>query len=125
MYYSRSGRGQTIGLSEVCNMFNLTPRALRFYEERGLIATDRNEANWRSYDAEARRRLAWIADLRAVGVSIPDVHDVLEQDEADGARAAAALEKLAARSAQLRRTLEEIEALSQRLSTARPEAVAA
>lgn len=100
-------------------MFNLTPRALRFYEEKGLVRTERNEVGWRSYSPEARRRLDWIARLRAAGVSLPDIRDVLDADEASGARAQAALEKLAEKRKTLVRSLAAVDALDARLSDSR------
>jgi DNA-binding transcriptional MerR regulator len=115
MHRVGKGRSDSVGLGEICNMFNLTPRALRFYEEKGLIEPERNEVGWRSYPPEARRRLQWIAQLRSAGVSLPDVEAVLQEDEASGARAASALEKLAARAAALNRSLSLVETLSARL----------
>jgi len=100
-------------------MFNLTPRALRFYEEKGLLRTERNEAGWRSYPPEARRRLDWIARLRAAGISLPDIRDVLDADETSGARAELALEKLAAKREALARSLDAVETLKARLGDAR------
>lgn len=118
--FSHGGRrSDLITLGEICNMFNLTPRALRFYEEKGLVRTERNEVGWRYYAPEARRRLAWIAELRAAGVSLPDIHEVLEADEATGARAQLALEKLAERTEALTCSLAAVEALSRRLGSVR------
>ncbi|MCC7267409.1 MAG: MerR family transcriptional regulator, partial [Caulobacteraceae bacterium] len=99
-------------------MFRMTPRALRFYEAKGLVRTERNEVGWRYYSPDARRRLGWIADLRAAGVSLPDIADVLEADEASGARARLAREKLAVRAEALTRSLAAVETLSQRLGEA-------
>ena len=100
-------------------MFNLTPRALRFYEEKGLVRTERNEVGWRHYSSDARRRLGWIAELRAAGISLPDIGEVLEADEASGARALLALEKLAARADALTQSLAAVEALGDRLCAER------
>src|SRR5699024_2677143 len=37
-------------ITEVCNMYNLTPRTLRYYEEIGLLTPERNRSNHRVYD---------------------------------------------------------------------------
>jgi DNA-binding transcriptional MerR regulator len=119
VFHSHGRRSDLITLGEICNMFNLTPRALRFYEEKGLVRTERNDVGWRSYSPEARRRLDWIAQLRAAGVSLPDIRQVLDADEPSGARAQLALEKLAARREALTRSLAAVEALDARLEAVR------
>ncbi len=91
-----------IGLGDATRLFGLTARAIRFYEERGLVEARRDPLNRRYYDAAGRERLGWISQLRHAGVSIPDVeHVLLAEDKAAGGRECA-IAKLQAR----RRTLE-------------------
>jgi DNA-binding transcriptional MerR regulator len=56
----------------------LTHRAVRYYEERGMIRATRDSANCRVFDDVARRRLRLIALLRRSRLSLPDIHEVLE-----------------------------------------------
>lgn len=79
-------------MGEAQALYGLTARALRFYEERGLVQACRDRFNRRYFDAKARRRLEWIARLRRSGVSLPDIQDVLDAEDArqDGAAVAAA-----------------------------------
>jgi DNA-binding transcriptional MerR regulator len=73
-----------MGIGQAVQFYGLTPRALRFYEERGLIDVARDGRNRRWYDAVARRRLAWISRLRTAGLSLGDIQAVLRADEKGG-----------------------------------------
>jgi DNA-binding transcriptional MerR regulator len=89
--------GVTIG--QLCSLFNLTPRAIRFYEERGLVSPTRDGRNRRIFDHHAGRRLQLIADLRRAGLSLHEIRDVL--DEVDGDEAQLKQQVLAKLAAQL------------------------
>jgi DNA-binding transcriptional MerR regulator len=77
-------RGSTIG--SVCALFDLTPRAIRFYEEMGLISPGRDGRNRRVFDAATRRRLKLVGDLRRAGLPIFEIRALLEAGEANAAR---------------------------------------
>jgi DNA-binding transcriptional MerR regulator len=104
--------GVTIG--QLSSLFSLTPRAIRFYEERGLVTATRDGRNRRIFDHHARRRLQFIADLRRARLSLHEIRDVL--DGADGdetqlkrqvlAKLAAQLQALDATRRDLVRTIE-------------------
>jgi DNA-binding transcriptional MerR regulator len=114
-----------LGLGDACRLFGLTPRALRFYEERGLVTAKRDRLNCRYYDGAQRERLAWIARLRAAGVSLPAIRDVLDAGGESGSREAA-LAKLQDRAARVRADLAEVEAVMAALSAdSAPRGVAA
>lgn len=100
-----------LGLSDACRLFGLTPRAIRFYEEKGLIEAHRDRLNHRYYDGWARQRLAWISRLRSVSLSLRDIRQVLEADQRSGAGSETALRKLVSRKEELSRELAEIDAL--------------
>jgi DNA-binding transcriptional MerR regulator len=69
---------QRISISQATRVFGLTARAIRFYEDEGLLCAHRDRLNVRWYDAEAREKLAWIAGLRSLGLGLPEVARVLE-----------------------------------------------
>ena len=46
-----------LGMAGAMRLFGLTARALRFYEEKGLVEARRDRLNARFYDPAARRRL--------------------------------------------------------------------
>ena len=96
-----------IGIGEAMRLFGMTARAIRFYEEKGLIEVRRDRMNCRYYDGVARRRLGWIAPLRAAGLSLRDIQDVLDVE--DEARDQAALAKLQARRRELQMELAKVD----------------
>lgn len=98
-----------LGLASAMRLYGLTARALRFYEEKGLIEARRDRLNARYYDPVARGRLEWIAKLRKAGLSLPDIEDVLEAQE-DGRGRDCALAKLAQRREALAREMEQLDA---------------
>jgi DNA-binding transcriptional MerR regulator len=100
-----------IGLGDACRLFGLTARAVRFYEERGLIEARRDVLNRRVYDPPARRRLAWIAELRRARLSLPDIRTVLDAEDASGAGREAARARLQARRDRLQAEVAEIDGL--------------
>ena len=86
-----------LGLANAMRLYGLTARALRFYEERGLIEARRDRLNARYYDPDARRRLDWIAPLRRAGVSLEEIRDVLRAEDEDGRGQEQALRAVARR----------------------------
>lgn len=65
----------TIG--EMAREFGFTLRALRFYEEKGLIAPRRN-GNRRLYSTADRSRLEIIADAKKIGMPLDDIRAILD-----------------------------------------------
>jgi MerR family transcriptional regulator, redox-sensitive transcriptional activator SoxR len=65
----------TIG--ELAARSGVAPSALRFYEERGLIASTRNTGNQRRYEQAVLRRVAFIRTAQRVGLTLDEVHDAL------------------------------------------------
>ncbi|MEW1655774.1 MerR family transcriptional regulator [Streptomyces sp. NPDC093707] len=51
----------------------LTPRALRYYEQQGLVTARRTPSGHREYDAEDVRRLRAVRELRQAGLTVGDV----------------------------------------------------
>ncbi len=80
MQAPRSAGGYA-SISELTRRFSLTARAIRYYEERGLIAAARDRQNARRFDQRAQRRLSQITQLRKAGLSIPDIEDILHRAE--------------------------------------------
>jgi DNA-binding transcriptional MerR regulator len=89
-----------LGIAGAMRLYGMTARALRFYEERGLVEARRDRLNTRYYDPAARRRLEWISRLRKAGVGLADIEAVLSADE-DGQGRERALATLTARRTSL------------------------
>jgi DNA-binding transcriptional MerR regulator len=71
---------QFLNPSEASSQLGVSVKALRLYEQRGLITPMRTAAGWRVYGPEEMRRLTEIAALRELGLSLGEVARVLEGD---------------------------------------------
>jgi MerR family copper efflux transcriptional regulator len=65
-------------IGNVCEQLGLTPRAIRFYEDQGLITSRRDRLNCRSFDTPARDRLRLICKLRQAGLSLSEIREILD-----------------------------------------------
>ncbi len=73
-------------ISDLSAEFDVTPRALRFYEDEGLIAPERR-GTARLYHQRDRARLAWILRGKRVGFSLIEIRELLDlYDLGDGRR---------------------------------------
>ena len=68
---------RTYTITQLCREFGATPRALRFYEEQGLLFPTRRE-NQRIYSYKDRARLALTIRGRKVGLSLAEIRDILD-----------------------------------------------
>ena len=113
-----------LSITDAARLFGMTTRALRFYEDKGLVEAQRDRLNARFYDAVARRQLEWISQLRAAGLGLADIQTVLTAEAENGRGAQLALIKLAARRGELQRQLartdDVVEALQARSSANLP-----
>ncbi|WP_292163402.1 MerR family transcriptional regulator [Mesorhizobium sp.] len=75
-----SSSAQFLNASEAACRLGVSAKALRLYEQRGLIAPIRTAAGWRAYGPVEMSRAAEIAALRALGFSLAQVARVLEGD---------------------------------------------
>jgi DNA-binding transcriptional MerR regulator len=67
----------TIG--DVSRRMNVTPRALRLYENEGLIASYRL-GSWRYYDASVMARLALVLRLKSCDFSLQQIKSILDSN---------------------------------------------
>jgi DNA-binding transcriptional MerR regulator len=73
-------------ISDLAAEFAVTPRALRFYEDEGLIAPERRGTQ-RIYSHRDRARLAWILRGKRVGFSLGEIREMIDlYDVGDGRR---------------------------------------
>ena len=99
-------------ISDLCMEFGVTARALRFYEDEGLIAPQRRGTQ-RIYSQRDRARLAWILRGKRVGFSLGEIREMIDlYDVGDGRRAQrqAAIDHSRARIALLARQKHDIDA---------------
>lgn len=113
---SHPGSLGRVGIAEAARLLGTTVRALRFYEEKELVAARRDSCGVRYYDAEARDRLVWICALRRAGLSLADIREVLDQGRSPSAARDLALARLRAKRDELVSRLAAIEQISGQLS---------
>ncbi|MGI4818374.1 MAG: MerR family transcriptional regulator [Janthinobacterium lividum] len=65
-------------ITEMARQLNVTPRALRYYEDIGLITVDRTRGGVRLYGPEAREQLKLIVALRRANIPLDRVKDALD-----------------------------------------------
>lgn len=78
---------QTYSITGLCDEFGVTPRALRFYEDEGLLSPQRAGLS-RIYGWRDRARLAWILRGKRVGFSLSDIREMIDLYDAGDNRAA-------------------------------------
>lgn len=66
--------------SEAARRLGVSTKALRLYEQRGLVTPVRSAAGWRAYGPDEIERLGEIVALRALGLSLGEVARVLVGD---------------------------------------------
>jgi DNA-binding transcriptional MerR regulator len=66
--------------SEAAGRLGVSTKALRLYEQRGLVAPARTAAGWRVYGPAEMARAAEIAALRSLGLSLAETARVLRGD---------------------------------------------
>nr|WP_029422699.1 MerR family DNA-binding transcriptional regulator [Alicyclobacillus macrosporangiidus] len=69
-------------ITELTQMFDVTPRTLRYYEEVGLLQPERRGAQ-RLYTDRDRVRIQLILRGRRLGFSLPEIAGMLELYDAD------------------------------------------
>ncbi|HRD27038.1 MAG TPA: MerR family transcriptional regulator [Caulobacter sp.] len=71
-------------IRDVVQRTGLTFRAVRLYEERGLIVSTRDPLGRRWYDADMSERLAFISLARRAGLSLAEIGDLLKTGDRHG-----------------------------------------
>lgn len=67
----------TMTIGEMCRAFDVTPRALRFYEQKELLSPVREGQN-RFYTPRDRARLKLILRGKRFGFSLAEIRELLE-----------------------------------------------
>ncbi|SFR77564.1 MerR family transcriptional regulator [Sphingomonas jatrophae] len=109
--------GELSGIQDLAASLGITPRTLRFYEDRGLIEP-RRVGTTRIYTKREAARMQLILRGKRLGFSLRDIKDFLDLYDADpqhieqmralAGRCRERIEELEKQEAALRQTLEEL-----------------
>jgi DNA-binding transcriptional MerR regulator len=109
---------EIFGIADMCEAFNISARALRFYEEKGLLSPRRINGT-RIYNRRDRARLSLILRGQSIGASLALIKEYLDLygDRGEGhsrqlqyviEKTDAAIAELEAKAQQIEQTLAEM-----------------
>src|SRR4029079_19251091 len=70
---------ELLTISEVSKRSGVASSALRFYEGRGLIESERSGSGHRRYDRSVLRRIAFVVFAQRVGLSLEEIGAELDK----------------------------------------------
>lgn len=106
-----AGLAITWSITELADEFGLTTRAIRFYEDKGLLTPERR-GQTRVYHPRDRARLILIVRGKNVGLALSEIKEILSlYDQHDGCETQnrVAVDKFRRRIASLRQQRDEID----------------
>lgn len=73
---------------DAADWLNVTPRTLKYYEERGLVTPARSDGRYRLYSEDDLERFGRILRLRSLGFSLNGITEMLKRplEPAEGGR---------------------------------------
>ena len=117
----------TYSISDLARELDITTRAIRFYEEQGMLAPERRGQE-RVYTAKDKVTLKLILRGKRIGFSLAECKELIDlYDPSSGNRRQLEtfMSKIAARRAQLEQQLLDIEQMQLELDTAEERCLAA
>lgn len=122
------GAAELFGIGELCTEFGISARAIRFYEDKGLLQPRRVNGT-RVYTRRDRARLALIQRAKGLGSSLSEIKHYLDLYGAHGEgraqqlryvrdRTDAAIAELERKRAAIDATLAELRIINQSVRTA-------
>lgn len=68
-------------LNDVIKEVGITKRAVKYYEEKGLLSVDKDDNGYRNYTHQDIETLKKITLYRKLGISIKDIQSLLKKDD--------------------------------------------
>ena len=115
---SHPPRRETFTITQLADEFALTTRAIRFYEDQGLLSPERRGTR-RIYGQRERVRLKLVLRGKRLGMSLADISGILDLydvDHSERPQLVKFLEVLAARSVLLEQQREDIDVVLEEIS---------
>lgn len=108
----------TYTITELAREFELTPRAIRYYEDQGLISPQRLGVQ-RVYGKRDRTRLKLTLRGKRLGLSLAEIRELIDMYDSapEATQLARLVEVLAMRRARLEQQREDIEAVLAEIDT--------
>ena len=75
--YKKKNNDRTYTISDLATEFEISPRTIRFYEEKGLISPKRTKGNQRKYARRDRARLKLILRGKRFGYSLDEIAEMI------------------------------------------------
>ncbi len=113
-----SSGNEFYSISELAQELNISPRTIRFYEEKRLISLKRNKANQRIYSKRDRARLKLILRGKRFGYALNEIEEMIGMTDVDMSETAQIEKSLAygeKKLAELRSRINELCLLEQEL----------
>lgn len=114
----------TIG--EAAEQTSLTPKAIRLYEQRGLLPpAERTDAGYRTYGQDDLAILRFIRQAKVVGLRLDEIGQILDLQRSGQTPCATVMQLLDERIADIDRTMADLTALRSTMMRARSHAARA
>jgi len=89
-----------VRIGELAQATGVSARSLRYYEEQGLIRSNRTVGGWRDFDASTAERVVMIQHLLAAGLCSTTIGELLPCLEASPEERTGVMEALLAQEVQ-------------------------
>lgn len=105
-----------MNITQIATQTSLTPKSIRFYEQKGLITPPMRSANgYRQYTQTHVTELTLLHQARAVGFSLPECKELLELYKNPHRRSADVKEKTLAKIADIEAQIKKLQLMKQQL----------
>ena len=105
-----------MNITQIATQTSLTPKSIRFYEQKGLITPPIRSANgYRQYNQTHVTELTLLHQARAVGFSLPECKELIELYKNPHRRSADVKEKTLAKIADIEAQIKKLQLMKQQL----------
>ncbi|HBO38885.1 MAG TPA: Cu(I)-responsive transcriptional regulator [Pasteurellaceae bacterium] len=106
-----------MNITQIAKQTSLTPKSIRFYEEKGLITPPIRSANgYRQYNQNHISELTLLHQARTVGFSLPECKALLDLYKNPHRRSADVKEKTLAKIADIENQIQKLQQMQRQLT---------